>query len=163
MIAFIILHWVWALCSSGVLAALGVGGSIVGWPVVLKHWKAILVALLVIATMIVVVLLYADLERTKAVEVQDKANYAIVVAQDKTLNAVNQNLVAQLNAQSQSIKDAAGYAFAAQAASKAALLDARAKQTNDAKTIAMLRARAANPTTNQGSCDDEISILRSGL
>lgn len=163
MIAFILLHWVLALCGAGFVAALGAIVSVLGLSTVLKRWKIIVAGLVTLTLLIVVAFLYINLEKTKATAATDKANYAVVVAQGKTLNATNLNLVAQLKLQSQSIADAANAASAAQAVSKGAEFTALAKQASDAKTIATLQARVSNPKTDEGSCDDEISILRTGI
>lgn len=163
ILKLLVTHWAVSLGVLGILGSIGAAIATFGLPTLLLHWKACIAALVTLVLTIVILFLYADLERVTADAATDKANYAIVVAQDKTLSANNLNLVAQLKAQGQSITDAASDAFAAQAASKAALLAAQAQQVTDASKIASLQARATNSKTDTGSCDDEISIIRSGL
>ncbi|MFM0165660.1 hypothetical protein PQR39_35160 [Paraburkholderia sediminicola] len=160
MIGFIVLHWIKAALGGGVLALLGLGLRTLGWPTVVKYWKDIAVALLFAVAVAAVVVLYIELERTKAAAAQYAANFKIIQGQAETVNADNLNLVAQLKAQSDSITQAAQDSLAVQANAKLALAAAQAKQGADAGTIAKLQARAA---TNEGSCDDEIAILRSGM
>lgn len=156
-------HWVLMLGSVGGFLVVAAVIALTGPATLLKHWKAVVIGLVMLVMAIVIVLLYVELQKVKAADAIDKANYTIVTGQVKTLDADNKNLVAQLSAQSQSIKDAAQAEFAAMAESKAALFAAQAKQATDASQIASLKARIANPQTNQGSCDDEIAYLRAEL
>ena len=157
---FIVSHWLHALIGGGVTTLLGIGLRALGWPAIVKYWKDIVVFVLLVLTLVFVLMLYIKLKDTEADEAKYKANFETIQGQAETVNADNLNLVKQLNAQSDSITQAAQDALAVQATAKLALAAAQAKQTADAGTIAKLQARAA---TNEGSCDDEITILRSGL
>jgi len=157
---FIVSHWLHALIGGGVTTLLGIGLRALGWPAIVKYWKDIVVFVLLVLTLVFVLMLYIKLKDTEADEAKYKANFETIQGQAETVNADNLNLVKQLNAQSDSITQAAQDALAVQATAKLALAAAQAKQAADAGTIAKLQARAA---TNEGSCDDEITILRSGL
>ena len=157
---FIVSHWLHALIGGGVTTLLGIGLRALGWPAIVKYWKDIVVFVLLVLTLVFVLMLYIKLKDTEADEAKYKANFETIQGQAETVNADNLNLVKQLSAQSDSITQAAQDALAVQATAKLALAAAQAKQAADAGTIAKLQARAA---TNEGSCDDEITILRSGL
>lgn len=163
MISFLVLHWIAALCGSGFLAVFGAAGSAIGWPVVLKDWKQILVALVFVVLLIVAIFFYVEWQRAKAEEAQYAANFQTIQNQAETLNSDNLNLVGQLKAQSGSIAAAQAAEFAARAAAVQAQQAAQAQQAGDAKTIAALQARAADPKTNKGTCDEELQVIRAGL
>jgi len=160
ILGFIVSHWLHALIGGGVTALLGLGLRALGWPMIVKYWKDIVVLLCLLIIVVLTLAMYVKLKDAEADEAQYKANFETIQGQAETVNADNLNLVKQLSAQSDSITQAAQDALAVQATAKLALAAAQAKQTADAGTIAKLQARAA---TNEGSCDDEITILRSGL
>lgn len=160
MISFLVLHWLAAAASGGAVAVLGVVLRAFGLTNVVKYWKDI-VGLVCLALIVVLTLaMYVKLKDAEATAAKYAANFKILQNQAETLNADNQNLVAQLKAQSDSINAVAQEGFAAQANAKLALAAAQAKQAADAGTIAKLQARATN---NEGSCESEIAFLRAGL
>jgi len=160
ILGFIVSHWLHALIGGSVTTLLGLGLRALGWPMIVKYWKDIVGFLCLLLILVLVLLLYVKLKDTEADEAQYKANFETVLGQAKTVNADNLNLVKQLQVQGDSIKGIAQDALAVQAQAKLALAAAQAKQDADAGTIAKLQARAAK---NEGSCDDEITVLRSGL
>lgn len=160
ILGFIVAHWLHALIGSGVTTVLGLGLRALGWPVIVKYWKDIVVFLCLALILVLVLLMYVKLKDTEAAEAQYAANFTIVQGQAETVNADNLNLVKQLQVQGDSITQAAQAALAVQAQAKLDAAAAAQRHTADAGTIAKLQARAA---TDEGSCDNEIAILRSGL
>jgi hypothetical protein len=160
ILGFILSHWLHALIGGGVTAALGLGLRALGWPFIAKYWADIVGFLCLILVVVLTLILYVKLKDEEALAAKYAANFKIIQGQAETLNADNQNLVAQLKAQSDSINQAAQDALVVEANAKLALAAAKAKQNADAATINKLQARAAN---NEGSCDDEIAFLRSSM
>jgi hypothetical protein len=131
--------------------------------ILLTRWKLILGCVVVVLAGGTIVYLWLALEAATAKLVLAQANYAVVVGQNKTLNADNLNLVSQTQLQSKSIQLVADAARAAKTASDLALADATAQQAGDQVSIAALQARMKDPKTNAGSCSDEITRIRAGL
>ncbi len=159
ILAFIAAHLLHALIGGGITAALGIGGSMLGWPVVLKYWKDI-VGFICLALIAVLTLdLYAKLKETQADLAKSEANFVILQGQAEVVNRDNANLVAQLKTQDDSITQAAQADLATQASLKLQLAAAQASHAPHKAVIARYQARSQ---VNEGSCDDEIAVLRAG-
>jgi hypothetical protein len=92
-----------------------------------------------------------------------EANYQTTLAQARVLEATNRDQAGAIVRQSASVAQAASESEARSRAAGAAIAAAEKRGAADRKTIAALRARAADPKTNQGTCDEEIAHLRAAL
>lgn len=131
-------------------------------PWLLKHWKLVLAIALIGAAGVTYRVLVHELDEARATVVADAKTIHDLGAQVESLQAAQKALEASIATQNASIASMKAASDAAKARATAAMHDAVQQSKNDAATIADLRKRAADPN-NKGTCDDEISRLRSTL
>jgi membrane protein implicated in regulation of membrane protease activity len=155
----------WALTGGlAVVVAMFVWLAIsVGPAWLLTHWNVVLDAVVVLVAAAVIVWLYVALEQQRVATATAQANYQTSLGQTRLLQASNQDLAATIVRQSAAAAQAASESQARSRAASDAMAAAQGRGAADRKTIAALRARAADPKTNHGSCDDEIAHLRAAL
>jgi hypothetical protein len=129
----------------------------------LAHWAVVADAVVVFVAAAVILWLNVLLEQQVATTVKAQADYRVAVGQERILQATNADLSATIIRQSKAATDAQSESATRAKAASEAMAAAKAKQSGDQAVIAKLRARAANPQTNQGTCDDEIANLRAAL
>jgi hypothetical protein len=129
----------------------------------LAHWSVVLDAVLVVVAAVVIIWLYLLLEQQRVATATANTNYQTALGQTRLLQATNADLAATVVRQSSAASDAAAESLARTKAASEAMASAQKRGEADRKTVAALRARVADPKTNQGSCDDEIAHLRAGL
>lgn len=129
----------------------------------LTHWAVVLDTVVVLVAGAVILWLYVLLEQQRVATSTAEANYQTTLAQARVLEATNRDQAGAIVRQSASVAQAASESEARSRAAGAAIAAAEKRGAADRKTIAALRARAADPKTNQGTCDEEIAHLRAAL
>jgi hypothetical protein len=155
----------WAL-SGGLLVVVGLFVWLaisLGPTWLLAHWYEVLDALFLLVAVLAIIGLYVMLEQQRAATVKAQADYQVAIGEVRVLQSSNADLAATIVQQNKAASDAQAQSVARSNAASEAMATAKAKQAGDRALVAKLRARVANPKTNQGTCDDEIANLRAGL
>lgn len=155
----------WAL-TGGLLAVMGLFVWLavsLGPAWLLAHWAVVLDAFVMVVAAALILWLYVALEHQRSTTAKAQADLTVAVGQERVLQATNADLTATIVRQNTAASGLQAETAARSKAASDAMATAAAAQAGDRKVIAKLRARSANPQTNQGTCDDEIANLRAGL
>lgn len=129
---------------------------------VLSNWKVVVAGIAAVAAAATIGVLMIERDSARTQVAQNAATIVTLTTQKDALQTNVTDLTGQIGTQNAAIMGWEQQLQAARDASDAAGVAAAAQSAKDANTIASLQARGADKS-NMGTCDAEISRIRSGL